>query len=135
MRNTVTAIGALILLLGGSLAFAQINGGMMKDQTGTMHHDKMSEHQGMMKHGQMIGGMMDMSNQMSTTMGKMSGIMKDMPAGNMKKMSGAMNEMSHQMLDMSIMMGSGKCTAAEMKKMQDRMTEIQKEMSGMEMQR
>jgi len=44
-----------------------------------------------------------------------------------------MNEMSHQMLDMSVMMGSGKSTAAEMKGMQDRMTKIQREMSGMEM--
>ena len=41
---------------------------------------------GMMERGQMMGGMMEMSNQMSTTMGKMSGMMKDMPAGNMKKL-------------------------------------------------
>jgi hypothetical protein len=97
MKKTVSAIGVFVLLLGGSLAFAQMSGGMQKDQSGTMHHDKMGEHHDMMEHDQMMGGMMGMSNQMSATM------------------------------------GSGKSTAAEMKKMQDRMTEIQKEMSGMEM--
>lgn len=81
----------------------------------------------------MMSGMMGMSNQMAETMGKMSGMMKDMPAGNMKEMSSAMNEMSHQMQEMSLAMGTGKVTTKEMKKMQDRMTEIQREMSGMEM--
>jgi hypothetical protein len=133
MKKTVYGIGVFVLLLGGPLAFAQMSGGMMKDQSGTMHHDKMGEHHGMMEHGQMMSGMMGMSNQMTEMMGKMSGMMKDMPAENMKKMSGAMNEMSHQMLDMSTMMGSGKCTAAEMKRMEERMTKIQGEMSGMEM--
>lgn len=64
----------------------------------------------------MMGGMRDMSNLMSATMGKMSGMMKDMPAGNMKNMSRAMS--------------SGKVSAKDMKKMQDRMIEIEKEMSG-----
>ncbi len=133
MKKTVSAIGVFVLLLGGSLAFAQMSGGMMKDQSGTMHHDTMGENHGMMDHGQMMSGMMGMSNQMAEMMGKMSGIMKDLPAGNMKKMSGAMNEKSHQMQGMSLAMGTGKVTAKEMKKMQDRMTEIQKEMSGMAM--
>jgi hypothetical protein len=74
-----------------------MSGGMMKDQSGTMHHDKMGEHHGMMEHGQMMGGMMDMSNQMSEMMGKMSGTMRDMPAGKMKMLSSAMNDMSRQM--------------------------------------
>ena len=133
MKKTISAIGVFVLLLGGSLASAQMSGGMMKDQSGTMHQDKMGENHSVMEHGQMMSGMTGMSNQMAQMMGKMSGMMKDMPAGNMKKMSGAMNEMSHQMLDMSTMMGSGKCTAAEMKRMQERMTKIQGEMSGMEM--
>jgi methyl-accepting chemotaxis protein len=133
MKRTVSAIGVYVLLLGGSLAFAQMNGGMMKDQSGTMHHDKMGEHHGMMEHGQMMSGMMDMSNQMAEMMGKMSGTMKDMPAGRMKMMSSAMNDMSHQLQEMSMAMGSGKCTAAEMQRMQERMTKIQGEMSGTEM--
>src|ERR1017187_9560421 len=58
MKKTVSAIGVFVLLLGGSLAFAQMSGGMMKDQSGTMHHDKMGEHHGMMEHGQMMSGMM-----------------------------------------------------------------------------
>jgi hypothetical protein len=37
------------------------------------------------------------------------------------------------MLDMSVMMGNGKSTAPEMKRMQERMTMIQNEMSGLEM--
>ena len=135
MKKTVSPIGVLVLLLGSSLAFAQMSGGMMKDQSGTMHHDKMGEHHGMMEHGEMMSGMMGMSNQMAEMMGKMSSMMKDLPAGNVKKMSGAMNEMSHQMVDMSVMMGSGRSTAAGMKRMQDRMTKIQREMSGMEMQK
>jgi hypothetical protein len=133
MKRTVSAIGVYVLLLGGSLAFAQMNGGMMKDQSGTMHHDKMGEHHGMMEHGQMMSGMMGMSNQMAEMMGKMSGTMKDMPAGRMKMMSSAMNDMSHQLQEMSMAMGSGKCTAAEMQRMQERMTKIQGEMSGTEM--
>ena len=133
MGKTVSAIGVFVLFLGGSLAFAQMSGGMMKDQSGTMNHDKMGEHHGMMEHGQMMGGMMGMSNRMSATMGKMSGMMKDMPAGNIKRMAGVMNDMSHQMLDMSVAMSSGKVSAKDMKKMQDRMMEIEKEMSGMEM--
>jgi hypothetical protein len=76
---------------------------------------------------------MGMSNRMSATMGKMSGMMKDMPAGNIKRMAGVMNDMSHQMLEMSVAMSSGKVSAKDMKKMQDRMMEIEKEMSGMEM--
>jgi hypothetical protein len=127
MKKTVSAIGFLVLLLSGSLVFAQMGGGMMEGQNKNMHHEQM------MEHGQMMSDMMDMSSQMAEMMGKMSGMMKDMPAGNMKEMSGAMNEMSHQMLDMSMMMGSGKCTAVDMKRMQERMTKIQREMSGMEM--
>jgi hypothetical protein len=66
-------------------------------------------------------------------MGKMSGIMKDMPAGNMKKMSGVMKDMSHQMMEMSKAMGKGKVSAKDMQKMQNRMAEIQKKMSEVEM--
>ncbi|HUX27730.1 MAG TPA: hypothetical protein VMV39_03040 [Terracidiphilus sp.] len=135
MKKTVSAIGVFVLLFGSSLAFGQMNGGMMKGQSGTMHHDRMGEHHGMMEHGQMMNGMMGMSNQMAEMMGKMSGMMKDMPAGHMKQMSGAMNEMSHQMQEMSMMMGNGKCTTAEMKSMHERMTKIQREMSGMAMHR
>jgi hypothetical protein len=82
---------------------------------------------------QMGGGMRGMSNQMSEMMGKISGMMKDMPASNMKMMCGVMNDMSHQMMEMSMAMGSGKVSEEAMKKMQGRMMEIQKRISGMEM--
>ncbi len=133
MKKTVSAIGTFVLLLSCSLAFAQMGGGMMKDQDGTMHHSKMGGHSGVMEHGQMMSGMMGMSDQMSAMMGKISGMMKDMPVGDRKTVSGAMNDMSHQMLDMSVMMSNGKATAADMKRMQDRMAKIQREMSGMGM--
>jgi hypothetical protein len=63
----------------------------------------------------------------------MSGTMKDMPAVKMKSMSGVMNDMSHQMREMSMAIGNGRVSAREMKQMEDRMMEIKKEMSGMEM--
>jgi hypothetical protein len=121
------------LLLSGPFVFAQMTGGMMKDQNKSIPQGQMREQGGMMEHGQMMGGMMDLSNQMSEMMGKMSGTMKDMPAVKMKSMSGVMNDMSHQMREMSMAIGSGKVSAREMKRMEDRMMEIQKEMSGMEM--
>jgi hypothetical protein len=48
-------------------------------------------------------------------------------------MSGVMNDMSHQMREMSMAIGNGRVSAREMKQMEDRMMEIKKEMSGMEM--
>jgi hypothetical protein len=133
MKKTVSAIGTFVLFLSCSFAFAQMGGGMMNDQNGTMLHSKMGGHSGMMEHGQMMSGMMGMSDQMSAMMGKMSGMMKGMPSADMEKMSSAMNDMSHQMLEMSMMMGNGKATDADMKKMQDRMAKIHREMSGMGM--
>jgi len=127
MKKTITGIGLLVLLLSGPFVFAQMDGSMMEGQNKSMHHEQM------MEHGQMMGGMMDMSNQMSAMMGQMSGMMKEMPAGQMKMMSGVMNDMSHQMLDMSMAMAGGKVSAKEMKRMQYRMMEIRKEISGMEM--
>ena len=105
----------------------------MKDQSGTMHPAKMGEQHGMIEHGQMMSGMMGMSNQMSEMMGKMSGMMKDMPAGKMKRMSGVLNDMSHRMQEMYVAMSSAKVSAKDIKNMQDRMVEKQKEMPEMEM--
>ena len=48
-------------------------------------------------------------------------------------MMDGMMYMSNQIQEMSLAMGSGKIPSNEMKKMQDRIMEIQKEMSGMEM--
>ncbi|MGA8042351.1 MAG: hypothetical protein WCA37_06055 [Terracidiphilus sp.] len=133
MTKTITGITLLVLLLSGSFALAQTNGGMMNGQNKSMPHSQMSKQRDMMEHGQMMGGMMGMSNQMSAMMGKMSSMMKDMPPEKTKGMSGVMKDMSHQMLEMSTVMESGKVSAEEMKKMQARMMEIQKETSGMDM--
>ena len=64
---------------------------------------------------QVSAGKMTMSNQMSEMMGKMSGMMKDMPKGNMKTMSGVMKDLSQQMMKMSTAMGGGKISGKEMK--------------------
>jgi hypothetical protein len=133
MKKSMTGIAFLVLLLSGPFVFAQMTGGMMKDQNKSISQGQMKEQGGMMEHGQMMGGMMDLSNQMSEMMGKMSGTMKDMPAVKMKSMSGVMNDMSHQMREMSMAIGNGRVSAREMKQMEDRMMEIKKEMSGMEM--
>jgi hypothetical protein len=120
-------------VMAATAAFAQMGGGMKEGQKSGMHQGQMMQHGGMMDHGQMMGGMRGMSNQMSEMMGKISGMMKDMPASNMKMMCGVMNDMSHQMMEMSMAMGSGKVSEEAMKKMQGRMMEIQKRISGMEM--
>lgn len=49
-----------------------------------------------------------------------------------RRMSDVMQDMSHRTMEMSTAMDSGKVSTKEMKKMQDRMMEIQKEMSGVE---
>ncbi len=132
MSKTSFGLGFVAFLLCSSFAFAQMGGGMKEGQKSGMGHGKMMEQNGMMEHGQMMGDMMDMSNQMSQMMGKISGMMKDMPNGNMNMMSGVMKDLSHQMMDMSTAMGSGKVSAKEMKKMHDGIMEIQKNLSRME---
>ncbi len=135
MKNLTLGISLILFLLGSSSVFAQMGGGMMENQKGEMNQGQMMEQGGMMEHGQMMNDMMGMSNQMSEFMGSMSTMMKDMPAGNMKIMSSVMRDMSQQLMEMSKVMGRGKVSPKDMKKMQDRMTAIQKKMSGMEMQR
>lgn len=115
-----------------------MGGGMMggqQGQMGGMEKGQMMEHKGMMEHGQMMGGMMDMSKQMSDMMGNMSGMMKDMPADRMKSMSGVMKDMSHQMMEMSKMMSKGAASEKDMKRLHDKMGQIQKRMSEMGMKK
>ena len=85
--------------------------------------------------GQIMVDMMGMTNQMSDMMGKMSGMMKDMPADKMKTTSGIMKDMSHQMMEMSKIMEKGNASEKEMKKMQEKMTTLQKKMSDMGMKK
>lgn len=133
MKKTAFGISFMVFLLCSSFAFAQMGGGMKEGQKSGMHHDQKMEQGGMMEHGQMMGDMMSMSNQMSEMMGKISGMMKDMPKDNMKMMSSVMKDLSHQMMKMSTAMDAGKVSAKEMKRMRDKMMEIQKRMSAMEM--
>jgi hypothetical protein len=66
-------------------------------------------------------------------MGRLSGMMKDMPHDRMMKASELMKDMSHNMMEMSKMMGSGKASYKEMKMLQGKMMKMQKRLSEMEM--
>ena len=127
MKKKALGISIIALFLSGSFAFAQMGSGKDEVSKSGMHPKQM------MKHGQMMGDMMGMSNRMSEMMGKMSNMMKDMPESNMKMMSGVMKDMSNEMMEMSGVMGSGKVSSKMMIRMQDKMMEIQKKMHGMEM--
>jgi hypothetical protein len=85
---------------------------------------------GIMVQGQMMGDVMGMSNQMSKTMRKMLGVMKDIPAGNKKMISVVKKDLSQQMMGMHQAMGKGKVSAKEIQKMQSRMTEIRKNVNN-----
>jgi len=132
-------ITILIAGLAAAYGFAQMGGGMMGGEKG-QHESMMSgeqsqsghemmQHKGMMSHGDMTVGMMDMTNQMSGMMGSMSAMMRDMPKENMKKMSGLMKDMCSEMTKLSGMMDSGMTTDTEMNRMHERMEDMQKRIS------
>ena len=135
MKKLMIGIGLIALLLGSSFVFAQMSGGRMEGQKGDTQRDQMMERGGMMERGQMTSDMIGMSNQISETMGRMSGLMKHMRPGNINMMSDVMKDMSHQMMEMSEVIGSGRVSVKDMKQMHQRMMEIQKRMSEMEMRR
>jgi hypothetical protein len=133
MRN-LFFISVVILALSVTYVFAQTGNGMMEGQEGgMMEHGQMIQHKGMMEHGQMMNDMMGMTNRMSDMLGKMSGMMKDIPPERMMKASELMKDMSHQMMEMSKMMKRGKASYKEMKELQGRMMKTQKSLSGMGM--
>jgi hypothetical protein len=102
-------ISIAILALSVTYGFAQTGNGMMEGrQGGMMEHGQMMQDEGMMEHGQMMDDMMGMTGRMSDMMGKLSGMMKDMPQDRMMKASELMRDMSHQMMEMSKMMKRGK---------------------------
>jgi hypothetical protein len=135
MKKLMIGISLIALLLGSSFVFAQMSGGRMEGQKGDTQRDQMMERGGMMERGQMTSDMIGMSNQISETMGRMSGLMKHMRPGNINMMSDVMKDMSHQMMEMSEVIGSGRVSVKDMKQMHQRMMEIQKRMSEMEMRR
>ena len=135
MKKLMIGISLIALLLGNSFVFAQMSGGRMEGQKGDTQRDQMMERGGMMERGQMTSDMIGMSNQISETMGRMSGLMKHMRPGNINMMSDVMKDMSHQMMEMSEVIGSGRVSVKDMKQMHQRMMEIQKRMSEMEMRR
>lgn len=135
MKKLMIGISLIALFLGSSFVFAQMSGGRMEGQKGDTQRDQMMERGGMMERGQMTSDMIGMSNQISETMGRMSGLMKHMRPGNINMMSDVMKDMSHQMMEMSEVIGSGRVSVKDMKQMHQRMMEIQKRMSEMEMRR
>jgi hypothetical protein len=135
MRKAFTISFVMAFILSATYGFAQMGNGMMEGQQGGMmeHGQQMMQHQGMMEHGQMMGDMMGVTHQMSDMMGRLSGMMKDMPHDRMMKASELMKDMSHNMMDMSRMMGSGKASYKEMKMLQGKMMKMQRRLSEMEM--
>lgn len=137
MRRIVI-ISVLIMALSAAYGFAQTGNYMMKGQGGgmmgggTMQGGRMMQRGGMMEHGQMMNDVMRMTDRMSRMMGKLSGVMKDMPRDKMMEASGLMRDMSRQMLAMSRIMQRGNASNGEMKELQLRMREMQKKFSGIE---
>ena len=86
MKKTISAIGVFVLLLGGSIASAQMSGGMMKDQSGTMHSrqdGRESQHDGAPPDDERHDGHVGPDG--PGRLGKMSGMMKDMPEGDIER--------------------------------------------------
>jgi hypothetical protein len=135
MKKAFAISFVIALVLSATYGFAQTGNGMMEGQQGGMmeHGQMMMQHKGMMEHGQMMGDMMGVTHQMSDMMGRLSGMMKDMPHDRMMKASELMKDMSHNMMEMSKMMGSGKASYKEMKMLQGKMMKMQKRLSEMEM--
>lgn len=126
------SVSLMILMLTATCSFAEM-GVMKKNQN--MDHRGVVEQKGIMDHGQMIGGMMDISKEMADMMGKMSGMMKDISKDKMKQMSPFMKQMSNQMMDMSKTMEKGMMSDKEMKNLRDRMGKMQNMMLGLEKNR
>ncbi len=134
MKKTFAISLILVLSVFVTYGFAQTGNGMMEgQQDGMMEHGRMMQHKGMMEHGQMTDDMMGMTNRMSDMMGKLSGMMKDMPQDRMMKASELMKDMSHNMMEMSKIMERGKASYKEMKRLQGRIMKLQKRFSEMEM--
>ncbi len=128
----IFVIGTMFaLLLTAAYGFAEMGGGQ-KGQMGGMEKGQMNGHDGMMEHGQMMSGMMDMSKQMSDMMGNVSGMMNNMPRDRMKHMAPLMNQMSGQMMEMSKMMDKGTMTEKDMKKLREHMGKLQNMMTDIE---
>lgn len=128
----IFVIGTMFaLLLTAAYGFAEMGSGQ-KGQMGNMEKGQMSGHQGMMEHDQMMGGMMDMSKQMSDMMGKASDMMNNMPKDRMKHMAPFMHKMSGQMMEMSKMMEKGTMSETDMKKLKDHMGKLQNMMTDLE---
>ena len=58
MKKISIGISVVVLFLSGSFVFAQMDGGMMEGQKSGMSHGQR------MEHGEMMGGMMEMSGAM-----------------------------------------------------------------------
>jgi hypothetical protein len=134
MTKTFAVSLIFVFALSVTYSFAQMGDGMMEgEQGGMMEHGRMMQHKGMMGHRQMMGDMMGMTNQMSDMMGRLSGMMKDMPPDRTMRASELMEDMSHQMMEMSGMMKRGRASYKEMKMLQGGMMKLQKRFSMMEM--
>jgi len=120
----------LILALFTSYAYAQIAG-----QEGGAGKEMMRGQKGqIIGHKELMDNMTGMMNQMSGMIEKMPKMMmEEMPPPDVRKMMfQIMRDMSKQMMDMSKMIEKGAASEKQIKRMQDRMTQMQKRMKELE---
>ncbi len=141
MRKNILIIFILLMAFTVTYGFAQMGGGhgggMMGGQheqpssmQGEMGKGQMMEHKGMMEHGQMMNGMVDMMQQMSGMMHDMEENMGNMPKEKMLNMSKMMKEMSSHMVKMSGIMEKGMATEKDMKMLHDEMMRMENVRDG-----
>ena len=128
MRQIIV-ISILILGLMTSYSLAQMGHGMMRDSHMMQGQNKMATGQ-MIDHGQMMKNLKGITRDMSIIMGELSGMMnQDMSRERMQKTSELMRDVAAEMNSVSFMLERGNVTEEEMKDLENRMIEIQKNMS------
>ena len=124
----VTVMAILFFCLTTSYSLAQMGHGMMRDSQMMQGQDMKSTGQ-MVEHGQMMDVIKGMTLDMSTMMGKLSGMMDgEMSREKMHKTSELIRDVAAEMNRMSFMIDKGSVTLEEMKDLQNRVIEIQKQM-------
>ena len=127
MRN-ITLITILIVGLMTSYSLAQMGHGMMRDSHMMGEHGTAGSGQ-MMEHGQMMGNVKEMTQDMSNMIRQLAGVMsRDMPGERRYKISEMMRDIAAEMNRISFMLDRGNVTEEEMKDLENRMIEIQKHM-------
>ncbi len=124
----VMVMAILFFGLTTSYSLAQMGHGMIRDSH-MMQGQEMMETGQIVEHGQMMGVIKGTTLDMSTMMGEISGMMNgEMSRDRMHKTSELMRDVAAEMNRMSFMIDKGSVTLEEMKDLQNRVIEIQKQM-------